>query len=178
MRSIVFVAVLSGCSSVAGPAGPAGPKGDPGEGADPSMTMALLQRIADLEAKAKQPHLIAVDSGDDLGPFVDWAHAWSEPVGVYYRTTPRALVAFADENCEGEPMAGVGDGVADRYVAGSNDQIMELVGAPRDVLIKAARDVGECLRYPQPYMAKMATARDTGAVAVIRDRFGLRVELR
>lgn len=53
------------------------------------------------------PHLVGYAGTPqevDLGPFVDWDHAWSEPLGAYYRMMAVPLIYEADA-CAGQPMA-------------------------------------------------------------------------
>lgn len=177
MRHVLFsLVVLSACSP--GPAGPPGPVGPAGAAADASTIAALAMRVSELEMRGavKVPHLILTATGQDLGPFVDWEHAWSPEIGAYYRITSRALLVYADDSCGGAPSAVVGG--PDRYIAASNDRIVEATGNAGAMEALSYFDLAECHRYPQPAPQMARAVNDTGAPALITKRDALSVDLR
>lgn len=128
-----------------------------------------------------QPHLLAFAGTPeeiDLGPFVDWDHAWSEDLGAYYRATAetRSLVVFAAPDCIGASAAVAVDGKSsDRYAIGSTGTILEIETPTRFAAMSASTD-GQCVKWVETLPANSFT--DTGISAGMFSRGSLSVDLR
>lgn len=132
MRIPIAISVLLlGCSpGPVGPQGPAGPPGPVGAAGDAVMLLALAQRVAELEARprAKVPHLVHAETGEDFGVMLDWQTVWNEGIGAPV-VVASAGVLFADADCKGEARIAW---ISPRAVTTPDGSIVRAIGRASD----------------------------------------------
>jgi hypothetical protein len=127
---------------------------------------ALLQRSA--PERQKIPHLIALAGSaeeQDLGPFVDWEHAYSAQLDGYYYIGYADKYLYESNDCTGKPWGG--NGYRGQPTIGADGTIV-IPGAPdpSKKQILSARSYGvACAFYPFNSPGVVWTFTDTGIAA-------------
>jgi hypothetical protein len=121
------------------------------------------QQQIDLIRKARATmRLIVRATGEDLGPFIDFDHAWSEQ-GEFAYLVNGARIVYEGLNCTGQSYGY--PGANNDYVAARGTATVWRVywTDKTDVTyVSTHADDGTCINYPTPGSSPLSVAEDTG----------------
>jgi hypothetical protein len=148
-----------------------------------AMQETLIQeqatQIAALTKAGKSMHAVLRGGGEDLGPWVDATHLWSEQAQESYRAVGAALVYYPATNCTGSPAVVAPQGVdafvavtAATSIANRTGVLWHPDAAPPQTRVTASYRAldGSCVNATANTDSVLAD--DTGVVATFYSRIG------